>query len=110
MEKFNEAVNGLKESKQEMSKQVEELATSTDALMTKIKVSFYWNITPAQQKPLFILSSLQSTMMLCGVALFKALSCIRCPYIIQQVCVFPCPDEGGLNCLPTLSCLSFWGW
>ncbi|XP_026110988.1 unconventional myosin-VI-like, partial [Carassius auratus] len=37
MEKFNEAVNGLKEGKQEMSKQVEELAASTDALMTKIK-------------------------------------------------------------------------
>uniref|UniRef100_A0A8C1IZA4 Unconventional myosin-VI n=1 Tax=Cyprinus carpio TaxID=7962 RepID=A0A8C1IZA4_CYPCA len=37
MEKFNEAVNGLKEGKQEMGKQVEELATSTDALMTKIK-------------------------------------------------------------------------
>ncbi|KAI7804825.1 myosin VIb, partial [Triplophysa rosa] len=37
MEKFNEAVNGLKESKQEMSKQVEDLAASTDALMAKIK-------------------------------------------------------------------------
>ncbi|XP_026141654.1 myosin VIb isoform X1 [Carassius auratus] len=37
MEKFNEAVNGLKEEKQEVSKQVEELAASTDALMTKIK-------------------------------------------------------------------------
>ncbi|XP_050989429.1 myosin VIb isoform X2 [Labeo rohita] len=37
MEKFNEAVNGLKEGKPEMSKQVEELATSTDALMAKIK-------------------------------------------------------------------------
>ncbi|RXN07190.1 unconventional myosin-VI isoform X1 [Labeo rohita] len=37
MEKFNEAVNGLKEGKPEMSKQVEELATSTDTLMAKIK-------------------------------------------------------------------------
>ncbi|XP_077096114.1 myosin VIb isoform X1 [Siphateles boraxobius] len=37
MEKFNEAVNGLKEGKQEVSKQVEELATSTDALIAKIK-------------------------------------------------------------------------
>ncbi|TRY86976.1 hypothetical protein DNTS_032763 [Danionella cerebrum] len=37
MEKFTEAVNGLKEGKQEMSKQIEELAASTDALMTKIK-------------------------------------------------------------------------
>ncbi|XP_016410103.1 unconventional myosin-VI isoform X1 [Sinocyclocheilus rhinocerous] len=37
MEKFNEAVIGLKEGKQEVSKQVEELAASTDALMTKIK-------------------------------------------------------------------------
>ncbi|XP_073725723.1 unconventional myosin-VI [Misgurnus anguillicaudatus] len=37
MEKFNEAVNGLKEGKQEMSKHIEELAASTDALMTKIK-------------------------------------------------------------------------
>ncbi|XP_056101581.1 myosin VIb isoform X1 [Rhinichthys klamathensis goyatoka] len=37
MEKFNEAVNGLKEGKQEVSKQVEELAASTDALIAKIK-------------------------------------------------------------------------
>ncbi|XP_073682704.1 unconventional myosin-VI-like [Garra rufa] len=37
MEKFTEAVNGLKEGKPEMSKQVEELASSTDALMAKIK-------------------------------------------------------------------------
>ncbi|ROL18724.1 Unconventional myosin-VI [Anabarilius grahami] len=37
MEKFTEAVNGLKEGKPEMSKQVEELAISTDALMAKIK-------------------------------------------------------------------------
>ncbi|CAM4644259.1 unnamed protein product [Leuciscus chuanchicus] len=37
MEKFNEAVSGLKEGKQEVSKQVEELAASTDALIAKIK-------------------------------------------------------------------------
>lgn len=39
-------------------------------------------------KPPFISSSLQSTLMLWGVALFKALSRIRWPYIIQQVCFF----------------------
>lgn len=39
MERFNEVVNGLKESKQEMAKQVQELAASIDALLAKIKVS-----------------------------------------------------------------------
>lgn len=38
MEKFNEAVNGLKEGKTEMSKQIQELADSINFLMTKIKV------------------------------------------------------------------------
>ncbi len=70
MEKFNEAVNGLKERKQEMSKQVEELAASTDALMAKIKVSFSTGKPPKVDKPPFTSSSLQSTMMLRGVALF----------------------------------------
>uniref|UniRef100_A0A4W6D7S1 Unconventional myosin-VI n=1 Tax=Lates calcarifer TaxID=8187 RepID=A0A4W6D7S1_LATCA len=37
MERFNEVVNGLKESKQEMAKQVQELAASIDALLAKIK-------------------------------------------------------------------------
>lgn len=39
MERFNEVVNGLKEGKQEMSKQVQELAAAVDALLAKIKVS-----------------------------------------------------------------------
>ncbi len=39
MERFNEVVNGLKEGKQEMAKQVKELAASIDALLAKIKVS-----------------------------------------------------------------------
>lgn len=39
MERFNEVVNVLKEGKQEMAKQVQELAASIDALLTKIKVS-----------------------------------------------------------------------
>lgn len=39
MERFNEVVNGLKEGKQEMAKQVQELAASIDALLAKIKVS-----------------------------------------------------------------------
>ncbi|KAI4889543.1 hypothetical protein NFI96_033110, partial [Prochilodus magdalenae] len=39
MEKFNEAVNGLKEGKQEMSKQIQDLASSIDALMAKIKAT-----------------------------------------------------------------------
>lgn len=38
MERFNEVVNGLKEGKQEMTKQVAELAGAVDALLAKIKV------------------------------------------------------------------------
>lgn len=38
MERFNEVVNGLKEGKQEMAKQVQELAAAIDALLAKIKV------------------------------------------------------------------------
>lgn len=39
MERFNEVVNGLKEGKQEMAKQVQEFASAIDALIAKIKVS-----------------------------------------------------------------------
>uniref|UniRef100_A0AAY4AM92 Unconventional myosin-VI n=1 Tax=Denticeps clupeoides TaxID=299321 RepID=A0AAY4AM92_9TELE len=39
LEKFNEVVSGLKEGKQEMSKQIEELRTNVDALMAKIKTT-----------------------------------------------------------------------
>ncbi|XP_038584762.1 myosin VIb isoform X1 [Micropterus salmoides] len=39
MERFNEVVNGLKEGKQEMTKQVQELATAIDALLAKIKAT-----------------------------------------------------------------------
>lgn len=39
MEQFNEVVNGLKEGKPEMSRQVQELATAIDTLLAKIKVS-----------------------------------------------------------------------
>lgn len=39
MDQFNEVVNGLKEGKPEMSKQVQELATAIDTLLAKIKVS-----------------------------------------------------------------------
>lgn len=39
MERFNEVVNGLKEGKQEMAKQVKELAASIDALLAKIKAT-----------------------------------------------------------------------
>lgn len=38
MGKFNEVVAGLKEGKQEMSKQIQELDSSINALMVKIKV------------------------------------------------------------------------
>lgn len=38
MERFNEAVSGLKEGKMEMSKQIQDLATSINSLITKIKV------------------------------------------------------------------------
>lgn len=39
IERFNEVVSGLKEGKQEMAKQVQELAASIDTLLSKIKVS-----------------------------------------------------------------------
>uniref|UniRef100_A0A8P4GIM2 Unconventional myosin-VI n=1 Tax=Dicentrarchus labrax TaxID=13489 RepID=A0A8P4GIM2_DICLA len=39
MERFNKVVNGLKEGKQEMAKQVQELAASIDALLIKIKAT-----------------------------------------------------------------------
>ncbi|XP_029972779.1 unconventional myosin-VI-like [Salarias fasciatus] len=39
MERFNEVVNGLKEGKQEMAKQVQELASAIDALLLRIKAS-----------------------------------------------------------------------
>lgn len=45
MERFNEVVNGLKEGKQEMAKQVQELAASIDALLAKIKVSLWAAVT-----------------------------------------------------------------
>lgn len=38
MERFNEVVNVLKEGKQEMTKQVQELAVAIDALLAKIRV------------------------------------------------------------------------
>lgn len=38
MGRFNEVVAGLKEGKQEMSKQVQSLEAAIDALMAKIKV------------------------------------------------------------------------
>lgn len=39
MERFNEVVDGLKEGKQEMAKQAQELAACIDALSAKIKAS-----------------------------------------------------------------------
>lgn len=39
MEQFNEVVNGLKEGKPEMARQVQELAKAIDTLLAKIKVS-----------------------------------------------------------------------
>uniref|UniRef100_A0A3Q1EYQ5 Unconventional myosin-VI n=1 Tax=Acanthochromis polyacanthus TaxID=80966 RepID=A0A3Q1EYQ5_9TELE len=39
MERFNKVVSGLKEGKQEMAKQVQELATSIDTLLAKIKAT-----------------------------------------------------------------------
>ncbi|MEQ2159657.1 hypothetical protein GOODEAATRI_025287 [Goodea atripinnis] len=42
MSRFNAVVGGLKEGKQEMSKQIQGLENAIDALMLKIKVSFCW--------------------------------------------------------------------
>lgn len=54
-EKFNEVVNGLKEGKQEMAKQVQELATSIDSLLAKIKVSqLYVYVKPLAHHPRII--------------------------------------------------------
>ncbi|XP_028421499.1 myosin VIb isoform X1 [Perca flavescens] len=39
MDRFNKVVNGLKEGKQEMAKQVQELAVSIDTLLAKIKAT-----------------------------------------------------------------------
>lgn len=39
MERFNEVVSGLKDGKQEMAKQVQELDISIDSLLAKIKVN-----------------------------------------------------------------------
>lgn len=39
IERFNEVVNGLKEGKQEMAKQVGQLSAAIDALSAKIKVN-----------------------------------------------------------------------
>lgn len=50
MERFNEVVNGLKEGKQEMSKQVQELAAAVDALLAKIKVSERLRSEPAASR------------------------------------------------------------
>lgn len=48
MERFNEVVNGLKEGKQEMAKQVKDLATAIDALSAKIKVmSHFIKVLPS---------------------------------------------------------------
>lgn len=38
MSRFNEVVAGLKEGKQEMSKQIQELEAAIDTLMLRIKV------------------------------------------------------------------------
>ncbi|XP_028251714.1 myosin VIb isoform X6 [Parambassis ranga] len=52
MERFNEVVNGLKEGKQEMAKQVQELAASIDALFAKIKISvLYTTAFPKRAVP-----------------------------------------------------------
>lgn len=53
LEKFTAAVSGLKEGKQEMAKQVQELSAAIDALMAKIKVRT--SCCPgAQIKPLLV--------------------------------------------------------
>ena len=51
LEKFTEVVSGVKEGKQEMAKQVQELGTAIDSLMAKIKVRTS-HCLGAQIKPL----------------------------------------------------------
>ncbi|KAF3701156.1 Unconventional myosin-VI Unconventional myosin-6 [Channa argus] len=65
MELFNKVVNGLKEGKQEMAKQVQELAASIDTLLAKIKAEVMtWKEIDTEYKDLVksseqLLSSMQ---------------------------------------------------
>lgn len=62
MGRFNEVVAGLKEGKQEMSKQIQDLDTAIDSLMVKIKVGemkrFKKNSQLLSEKLFVLLSSL----------------------------------------------------
>ncbi|XP_037342732.2 myosin VIb [Pungitius pungitius] len=65
MERFNEVVNGLKEGKQEMAKQAQELAACIDALLAKIKATVMtWKVIDTEYQGLVkrseqLLSSMQ---------------------------------------------------
>lgn len=50
MDRFNEVVGGLKEGKQEMSKQVRELDAAIDTLIVKIKVGVVHSLTGTEKK------------------------------------------------------------
>lgn len=58
MDKFNKVIAGLKEGKQEMSKQIQELDASINATMVKIKVcemippAVHPATSPSSRKPL----------------------------------------------------------
>lgn len=51
MDRFNEVVGGLKEGKQEMSKQVRELDAAIDTLIVKIKVGVVHSLTGTEKVP-----------------------------------------------------------
>lgn len=50
MDRFNEVVAGLKEGKQEMSRQIKELDASIDALVVKIKVGGPQRLLPVHRQ------------------------------------------------------------
>lgn len=52
MEQFNEVVSELKDGKQEMAKQVQDLAVSIDSLLAKIKVN-HWSMNSPDLLHLF---------------------------------------------------------
>lgn len=63
MERLNEVVTGLKEGKQEMSKQVQELGSAIDALLAKIKVRLHYS-QEVKDLSLFDFTDVQETIVL----------------------------------------------
>lgn len=63
MDRFNEMVGGLKEGKQEMSKQVRELDAAIDTLIVKIKVGVVHSLTAHWKSAMFMRNEMYTTFM-----------------------------------------------